>query len=899
AEAYKDVVYEESIKIGGATKAPDYCFRIGGTRKFFVETKKPSVKIKDDKTSAFQLRRYAWSAKLPLSILTNFHEFAVYEYTRRPNINDNASVCRIIYFTADDYSKRWNEISNIFSRESILKGSFDKYAQSVKSKRGTAEVDSAFLKEIENWRESLARNIILRNPELTHRQLNFSIQRTIDRLIFLRICEDRGVETYGTLHALLNGKEVYKRLFNLFHRADERYNSGLFHFQREKERNTSPDELTPKLNIDDKILKEIIKNLYYPESPYEFSVLPADILGQVYEQFLGKVIRITSGHRAVVEDKPEVKKAGGVYYTPTYIVDYIVKNTVGKLLEGKTPKQAAKLRILDPACGSGSFLIGAYQYLLDWHRNWYENNGPEKYAKGKSPKLYQSQGGDWRLTTAERKNILLNNIYGVDIDTQAVEVTKLSLLLKVLEGENQQTLDKQRRIYHERALPDLGNNIKCGNSLIGPDFYKDKQKNLFDDEEQYRINAFDWHTEFPEIFKRKNSGFDAVIGNPPYIGFHGFKEYKDYLRKHFETASGKFDYYIPFIERGINLLRGSGLLSFICPTNFTKRSHGQSLREILKKHISIIEICDFQDSQIFVGALNYTGIFIFEKTKPNNKHILYYKQGSLKDKGFYINQSSLTYSPWVFRDNDSTDLVKKIKNQHVSPLKAMSYGISEGIVTGLNDVFLISKREALALDLENDIIRPCVRGKDIRRYYHIEPSEVVIYPYRMMGNKTIPFTEKEVEQYKNTWSYLTSRRCDLSNRKYFNNSTKLWFELWCQRNLQLLSYRKIVVPELSESNRFSIADESIFYGDTVCGITLLPETKENLLFVLGLLNSKLIQFYYQRTTVPKANKFYIYKTMFLKELPIHRIDFSKPTDKSRHDKMVKLVVPEKVDKIFL
>src|SRR5450756_1692903 len=443
AEAYKDVIYEDAIKVGGFTKAPDYCFRIGGTRKFFVEAKKPSVDIKDEPSPAFQLRRYAWSAKLPLSILTDFEEFAVYDCRVKPVKIDKAGTARILYMTDTDYEKQWDQISSVFSREAVLQGSFDKYAEETRGKKGTAEVDDAFLKEIESWRDLIARNIALRNPALTQRELNFAVQQTIDRIIFLRICEDRGIEEYGRLMALLNGGHVYGRLFELFQRADERYNSGLFHFRKEKGRNEPADELTPVLAVDDKPLKEIIKNLYYPDSAYEFSVLPADILGQVYEQFLGKVIRLTPGHRAVVEDKPEVKKAGGVYYTPTYIVDYIVKNTVGKLLEDKTSKQAAKLRILDPACGSGSFLIGAYQYLLDWHRDWYAADGPRKHTK----ELYQGAGGDWRLTTAERKRILLNNIYGVDIDPQAVEVTKLSLLLKVLEGESDETLSKHCLLY--------------------------------------------------------------------------------------------------------------------------------------------------------------------------------------------------------------------------------------------------------------------------------------------------------------------------------------------------------------------------------------------------------------------------------------------------------------------
>ena len=350
-----------------------------------------------------------------------------------------------------EFTQHWDEIASIFSREAVLKGSFDRYAESSKAKKGTAEVDTAFLKEIESWRDALARSLALRNPELSQRDLNFAVQRTIDRIIFLRICEDRGIERYGQLMALQNGDRMYERLCELFYRADERYNSGLFHFQKEKDRSESPDTLTPNLDIDDGALRDIIKNLYYPDSPYEFSVLSADILGQVYEQFLGKVIRLTAGHRAVVEEKPEVRKAGGIYYTPTYIVDYIVKNTVGQLVKSEiqnpnskiksvTPKDISKIRILDPACGSGSFLLGAYQYLLDWHRDWYIANDPEKWATGRSPALYQSgkseivrlsaqrspkksETDNWRLTTAERRRILLNNIYGVDIDPQAVEVT--------------------------------------------------------------------------------------------------------------------------------------------------------------------------------------------------------------------------------------------------------------------------------------------------------------------------------------------------------------------------------------------------------------------------------------------------------------------------------------------
>ena len=222
AEAYKDVVHEDSLKIGGSTKAPDYSFRIGGVRKFFVEAKKPSVKIKQDIAPAFQLRRYAWSAKLPLSILTDFEEFAVYDCRVRPEKTDSPSTARTLYLTYDQYAERWDEIAAIFSREAVLKGSFDKYAESTKKKRGTAEVDAAFLDDIEQWRALLARNLALRNPQLSQRDLNFAVQKTIDRIIFLRICEDRGMETYGRLQVLPNGPSIYPRLCELFREADQR-----------------------------------------------------------------------------------------------------------------------------------------------------------------------------------------------------------------------------------------------------------------------------------------------------------------------------------------------------------------------------------------------------------------------------------------------------------------------------------------------------------------------------------------------------------------------------------------------------------------------------------------------------------------------------------------------------
>jgi type I restriction-modification system DNA methylase subunit len=679
AEAYKDVVHEDAIKIGFATKAPDYSFRIGGTRKFFVEAKKPAINVKDDVAPAFQLRRYAWSAKLPLSILTDFDELAVYDCRIKPYKADKPTTARIKYLTYKDYIPHWEEIHSIFSRDAVWKGSFDQYVVGTKGKKGTDEVDDAFLKEIESWRDVLARNIALRNSKLSVQELNFAVQRTIDRIIFLRICEDRGIETYGALQALVTGERTYRRLCELFQRADEKYNSGLFHFSPEKGRPETPDVLTLALHIDDKVLKDILAGLYYPDCPYEFSILPADILGQVYEQFLGKVIRLTAGHQAKVEEKPEVKKAGGVYYTPTYIVDYIVKNTVGKLVEGKTPKQVAKLRILDPACGSGSFLIGAYQYLLDWHRDWYTKDSTDKWSTGKNTALYAGPSGVWRLTTAERKRILLNNIHGVDIDSQAVEVTKLSLLLKVLEGENEETIYQQLKMFHERALPDLGNNVKCGNSLVEPDFRGLNQMSLLDEEAGTHVNAFSWYDEYRDAFT--HGGFQIILGNPPYGAKFGESE-KDYLFKKYPLIVGQPESYEYFLWRSLDLLAPGGIGSFIVPTNFIESQRAANLRSRFLHETCINVISSFRYN-VWADNAAETLVIVYQKGVTSGKTKLV-QPDSRETFLLEVDNRSINQVEWMdnpgmrFLIRSESSIIRKIEDNSIRLGEIAD--ISQGII---------------------------------------------------------------------------------------------------------------------------------------------------------------------------------------------------------------------------
>ncbi len=916
AEAYKDVIHEDAIKVGGTTRAPDYSFRIGGQRKFFLETKKPSVDIKDDIHPAFQLRRYAWTAKLPLSILTDFEEFSVYDCGVKPDKTDKPSKGRILYLTYQDFLTKWDEIASIFSKNAILKGSFDKFAADKKGKRGTTEVDAAFLEEIAGWREILAKNIALRNPDISTKDLNYAVQAIVNRIVFLRICEDRGIERLMKLEDLLTGERVYPRLCEFFRQADERYNSGIFHFEKEPGRE-SPDTLTLNLNIDDKPLKEIIKRLYYPDSPYEFSVLPAEILGQVYEQFLGKVIRLTEGHRAVVEDKPEVKKAGGVKYTPVYIVVDIVGNTLGRILKGKTPHEVVLITVLDPACGSGSFLIVAYQYLLDWHRDWYVQNlvpllqsglkpsspeirrllpGVETGKKGrkKEPELpiYRGRGGEWRLTTAERKRILLNNIYGVDIDRQAVEVTKLSLLLKVLEGENEETISKQLTLFQERALPDLSNNIKCGNSLIGWDILKDNPG--MGQEEIDRINPFDWEKEFPEVFLK--GGFCVVIGNPPYVRQEGLGEFKGYFQKHYKVYQGTADLYAYFIERGVSLLQERGIFSYIVANKWMRANYGQPLRTWLKEQC-IEEIIDFGDLQVFQGATTYPCIIRITKSTPHTSFDVTQMKTldfqSLSDyvkvNHYKVNQNTLDDKSWSLVDERTLNLMGKINSKGVPLGEYVDRKIYYGIKTGLNEAFVIdaqTREKLIAEDPKSlELIKPFLAGRNIKRYEPTVSDRYLILIPRGWTKERSNNAHEALNWFKNTYPAIANhllpfaeaagKRCDMG---------EYWWELRACDYYNEFEASKIMLPDISLRGNFALDSN----GGCYCVNTAyLISSSEK--YLIGILNSNLLTYLYKGMSSAYRGGYLRFIYQYLIQLPIRTIDRTDPADTIRHDHMVSLV----------
>ncbi len=701
AEQYREVVREDKVEIDGQQKAPDYSFRVGGQKKFFVEAKKPSVNIKDDIGPAFQLRRYAYSANLPLSILTDFEEFSVYDTRIKPNANDKASVARVFYCKFDEYIDNFEYLFNTFSKNAILKGSFDQYVEDKKKQKGTSEVDKEFLKLIETWRSDLAKNIALRNKSLDIYALNESVQKIIDRIIFLRIAEDRNIEKYKTLDAIVKKQNCYKLLAEYFVKADAKYNSGLF----------KVEEWLNKIKVDDNVLKSIITTLYYPESPYVFSEIPVEIIGQIYEQFLGKTIHLTKSHQAKIEEKPEVRKAGGVYYTPAYIVDYIVKNTVGEMIKSKTPEKVAELNILDPACGSGSFLLGAYNFLLNWHLDYYTDK--KRLEKSlKQSKIYNFKNG-FKLTFATKKSILTNNLYGVDIDSQAVEVTKLSLLLKLMEDETQESATQLLKFDKQGLLPNLSANIKCGNSLIGSDFYEGQISLLDDEVKSRKINVFDWEDKvkgFGEIMDR--GGFDVVIGNPPYVVLGADNFGIPYFKsKYHVSRGGKSNLYKLFIEKSHSLLKKLGSLGFICPSNYLSSADSFELRKLLLNQTKLKEIIEYTEKdKVFEDVTQALTTIIFQK-ENNTKgslHLVTSKHGDVtgKQSQFLLNKGF----EFIF----SNKVILKIKKNKK---------LFKDFIDGYQGEINVSTYKDFFTDSSKKEFSPLLRGNQITSYYILADSK--------------------------------------------------------------------------------------------------------------------------------------------------------------------------------
>ncbi|MCK4593237.1 N-6 DNA methylase, partial [bacterium] len=576
-------------------------------------------------------------------------------------------------------------------------------------------------------------------------------------------------------------------------------------------------------------LRKVVKELADPDSVYDFSAMPVEIIGKAYEQFLGSVIR-TTPKQVRIEPKPEVRKAGGVYYTPRYIVDYIVENTLGPLFEGRSLSQAVKIKILDPACGSGSFLIGAARWLERWYS--------KKYGR---PTTYE-----------ERQTIVLRHLHGVDIDSNAVEVTQLSLCLWLLEEA-----PFQLKMLHQALLPDLSGNIRCGNSLIGSDFYSGDQYDLFDDAVvQHRVNAFDWDGPrgWPEIMRR--GGFDAVIGNPPYVFARdkGFTDYeKDYYRKYKHHAF-QLNTFTLFTEKGYYLLTNGGWFGFIIPNTWLSIGTMKSFRDFVVGSTGELTIVNNR-FKVFPGANIDTSLVLFKKTTPSKVYLAESPRPQEVNLVAKINAELILQDPVIhfrlYKNQKVHDLLRKIKF-HAIQLREIAI-----VKAGLK-----AYETGKGTPKQTDSMKK-------NRVYH--STEKLGKDYR------IYLDGKDVKRYFIGWSgeYL----------KYGNNLAAL-------RDSSLFKGERILVRQIPSRPPYSI-NAAIVAGEELNDInSMIVKTTSEYTFeyILGVINSKLLTFWFdyifdkfQRAIFPQ------FKVNELATFPIRTIDFDNAEDVARHDRMVSLV----------
>ncbi len=885
----QEVHIENKVQVAGSQRRADYAFFLAPNfrdPKFFVEAKKPSRNLANP-DDYYQTVRYAWNAGTGIAVLTDFEEFHILDCRYKPDIRDVMGR-KIEYFHYSDYAneEKFARIYWLFSHEAVASGSIERRIAELQRPRGKAiqrglfkggyqPVDEAFLVELDEYREVLAKAFKKTNPDLHSEELTEAVQRTIDRLVFIRFLEDKQIEEPEIIN-LRSKKSAWMGFLELCRRLDPKYNGLVFKSHRILDKG----EFVPP---DDEEFVGICDELADPSSPYNFDQIPISILGSIYERFLGKVVHATS-KRVKIEEKPEVRKAGGVYYTPDYIVRYIVKETVGKIVEGKTPEEISKMAFADIACGSGSFLIEVYNLLLDYHERFYAEH-PEKAKKG------DIEIRDVRkvLSLKKRQEILVSNIYGVDIDYQATEVTQLSLYLKLLEDVTMNDA-YQFHLLHEKMLPNLNRNIICGNSLVDTGI---SDGILFSDLIESKLSPMNFQDVFPEVMKR--GGFDAVVGNPPYVRMEEFKEIKDYLRREYKAHEERSDLYAYFIERAHKILRRDGRFGMIVSNKFLRANYGAPLRAFLRMNSGLERVVDFAGLPVFRGATVRTIILLTSKTVHPVGSVYYspplaeeeFKQLSsglidvetaIRGRGFTVDLKSLENDIWSFSDPASIDVFTKLKRK-ATPLKEYCTGhIFRGVVSGLAEAFVIDELTRKKLIKENpdakEIIKPFLNGREIKSFQILWKNQFLIYTYHGVNIKKYPAIERHLQSFKT---------------KLQNRATKQrWYELQ-QPQLAFAKYMdgpKIIFPDIATEPRFALDDAGFYSSNTTYFIPLKD------LYLLALLNSKVGEFYFKKVCAGLEGKNETYLRFFgqyLEGFPVRMVDLSDSVDKALHDQVVSLV----------
>ena len=875
----REVVLEEALKANASehSKKPDYTFRLFSERKFFLEAKKPCVAIDSNNDAAKQVRRYGFTARLKISVLSNFEYLIIYDTSIKVEKEDTYHKAIIKKYHYTEYERKFDEIKQLLGKKSVYSGAFDSEWKDIEARINHYSVDNLFLSQINEWRIALGSEIHKYETAIDEQQLNDIVQSYLNRILFLRVCEDRNLEDYQTLLKFANAND-FNALINKFREADKRYNSGLF------------DQL-----LKDKIVENIssvfwtiIKQLYYPESPYSFSVFSSDILGRIYEIFLSEKLVLQEGTVVLVKKLENVDK--DIVTTPTFIINDILRRTVIPKCAGKTDKEILQLKFADIACGSGAFLLELYQLLNDILIDYYLNN--DKF------KLIQTNIDTYKLSFEAKRTLLLNCVYGVDKDYSAVEATKFGLLLKLLEYEDINSINKLKPI-----LPDLSSNIIFGNSLLNPA--------QVDIQNQTTINPFDF----------SKLRFNVIVGNPPYMKSEDMKNITPLelplYKKYYESAYKQFDKYYLFLEQGVNLLTEDGYLGFIVPNKFTKVGAGKKLRKLLADNGYLHSIVSFGANQVFNDKTTYTCLLIINKQSHDT-----FQYAEVKDlENWKVRESEsiklaeketkeLNDEVWVLVDSELTNVYDKIVRQSIKLIDLVGeYNIFNGIQTSANNIYIFTptKEDKKYYYLEDNKIEKALTkpyfktssGDDnLYTYRTFKPNARVIYPYIKKNGKVELISLSTIEKkYPCAFEYLQKHKGILDNPKRdikpIPKTKDEWHRYGRHQSLDSCGLSsKIIVGVLSVGDKYAVDTYGtlISSGGTAgyCVVAVPEESDYSIYYIQAILNSKYLEWCSSLYGEVFRGGYIARGTKVLNNLPIRKIDFSNNQEKRLHDEIVSI-----------
>jgi type I restriction-modification system DNA methylase subunit len=908
--ALREVIEEATVEVGEErlSKKPDYELRLARQRKIFVEAKKPSVRIDRVRDAAFQARRYGYSASLPIVILTNFHYLAIYDCVPVPASTDEAHVSRLLLIKYDEFESRFNELWPLLSREAIYAGDFDRRFSVDVTRHGAQQFDDYFLQQVRTWRERLARDIHSNCPTLTPGELTYAVQLFLSRLVFLRICEDREIERYETLKNLPTAN-TFAALTEELRRADAFYDSGLFQLL---------DDTRLGIRISDRVLQQIVSELYYPQSPYTFAVIETEVLGEIYEQFLGEEIRIAN-NRVEIVYKPEIRASGGVVPTPRYIVEKIVERTLTPVLEGKSPEQLESFTVADICCGSGIFLLAVYESLLSHYLAWYTTNNPTEHI---GSRVYETVGGQFSLTFSERRKILIRHIRGVDIDSNAVEVARFSLLLKLIEGETQSALLDFVERSGNTVLPSLTPLIKSGNSLVSHEEWSTSCGRMSASMAE-EIKPFTWSNEFQAEMAR--GGFDVVVANPPYIRIQNMTTYSpnevSFYKKgnspYVTAHQDNFDKYSLFVERSISILRDGGRLGIIIPHKFMTTHAGHALRELITSESYLESLVHFGVQRVFgKNVLNYTCILILSKAGSDSVSIervssldtwRYGEQGVTST----VNASELTADNWAFASEETLSLLERTRGAFPTCLGDVA-DIFVGMQTSADSIYIFegvaSDDTTISLNwngqiwpIEKQLLRPCLLDVPLESYSRPSANKWMIYPYEIVNSSNRERARLiQMEEMQNRFplcmAYFTARRAELEGRNIVGGSAseRQFYQFGRSQSLTKFNSPKIILPVLSLEPKYAFDDDNITVTGGGNGPYYLVRTKDDAIsnfYLLAILNHPLSEAFIRTNTSTFQGGYYSHGRQFIKDL---RIPIPTASQRETLDDLVRQIIEANV-----